>query len=75
MLSKIVWIRILTLDQSPRIKAEMEKTRILNAPVFGKTVFGHSHLVFGDRTNVNMSFHSIFNNKQNDGCVVELIKI
>ena len=50
----------------------MKKTWISNAPVFGKTVFGLSDLVFGVYSNANIFFHSIFNNEQNDGSVVEL---
>ena len=50
----------------------MKKTWISNAPVFGKTVFGLSDLVVGVYSNANIFFHSIFNNEQNDGSVVEL---
>ena len=64
--------QILTLDQSPTIRSETEKTLIWNATVFGKTVFGVSNLVFGVRSKANMFFHSIFNKEQNVGSVVEL---
>ena len=63
------------MDQSPTIKSETEKTRISNAPVFGKTVFAVSDFVFGVRTKVNICFHFIFNKEQNDDSVVELIHI
>ena len=75
MLSKTVWNRILTLDQSPTIRSEMEKTRNSNDPVFGKTVFDVSDLVFGVWTIANICFHFIFNKEQNDNSVVELIHI
>ena len=65
---------MLTCKESPTIRSETEKTWIWNAPVFGKTVFAVSELVFGVRTKVNMCFHYIFNKKQNDNHVVELIQ-
>ena len=64
---------MLTFDFSPKIRSETEKTWIWNAPVFGKTVFGVSDLVAGLSLHVNIRFHSIFNKKQNDGSVIEII--
>ena len=75
MLSKIVWNRILTFEYSPTIGSEMEKKWISNAPVFGKTVFAVSELVFGVRTKANICFHYIFNKEQNDGSVVAVIRL
>ena len=75
MLSKIVWNRILTFDSSPTIRSETEKTRIWNAAVFGKTVFGVFALVFGVDSNPNVCFHSIFNKEWNDNSVVELTQL
>ena len=66
---------MLRFDESPKIRSETQKTRIWNAPVFGKAAFGVSDLVFGLRSKVNTCFHSIFNKEQNDGSVVELMHI
>ena len=66
---------MLTFDESPKIRSETEKTWNLNAAVFRKTVFCHSDLVFGVRTKANIRFYSIFNKEQNDGTVVEVIRL
>ena len=66
---------MLRFDESPKIRSETQKTRIWNAPVFGKAAFGVSDLVFGLRSKVNTCFHSIFNKEQNDDSVVELIHL
>ena len=52
-----------------------KKTWIWNAPVFGKTVFAVSDLVFGVRTKANICFHYIFNKEQNDDSVVAVIRL
>ena len=55
-----------TFDLSPKTKSETQKTRILDAAVFEKSVFCVSDLVFGRRSKVNILFYSNFNKEQND---------